>query len=214
MSSNSRRALLGIIDGGIYTVAVQKPHSISRRSIFTTAPLIPLAALGAAPEQAFAPAQLRLIEAFVDRLIPSDENGPGARESGAAIYIDRSFAGPLAEEKPALLKALAAVDAFARSTQHAALAELPPDKQDAVLTAIENNDVPGFTPDSRTFFYRMRQLAFEGMFGDPFYGGNRNFAGWDLIRYPGPRMAVSAEEQKLRVPVKKLRTSARATHGH
>ncbi len=219
MSSNFRRVRLGISDGGIYTVAVQKPLSISRRSIFTTAPLIPLAALSAAPDSGFSPAQLRLVEAFVDRLIPSDENGPGARESGVAIYIDRSFAGPLADEKPALLKGLASVDAFARSTQNGPLAELLPDKQDAVLTAIENNDAPGFTPDSRTFFYRMRQLAFEGMFGDPFYGGNRGFAGWDLIRYPGPRMAVSSEEQKLREPIKKLRTSARpasngVNHGH
>lgn len=196
-------------------MAVQKPYSVSRRSILSTVPLVPLAALSAAPpatESAFSPPQLRLIEAFVDRLIPTDENGPGARECGVATYINRSFAGPLAEEKPALVKGLAAVDAFARTVHNAALAELPPEKQDAILTAIENNDAPGFTPDSRTFFYRIRQLTFEGMFGDPFYGGNRGFAGWDLIRYPGPRMAVSAEEQRLREPIKMLRTSG-ANHG-
>lgn len=198
-------------------MAVQKPHSVSRRSILSTVPLVPLAALSAAPpatESAFPPPQLRLIEAFVDRLIPADANGPGARECGVATYINRSFAGPLTEEKPALVKGLAAVDSIARTTHNAAFAELSPDKQDAILTAIENNDAPGFTPDSRTFFYRMRQLALEGMFGDPFYGGNRGFAGWDLIRYPGPRMAVSAEDQRLREPIKMLRTSARpSTNG-
>jgi hypothetical protein len=73
---------------------------------------------------------------------------------------------------------------------------------------MENNQAAGFTPDSRTFFFRVRQLTLEGMFGDPFYGGNRGFAGWDLIRYPGPRMAVSADDQKLRQPIKPLRTSA------
>ena len=66
----------------------------------------------------------------------------------------------------------------------------------------------GFTPDSRTFFHRVRQLTLEGMFGDPSYGGNRGFAGWDLIRYPGPRMAVAPDEQKLREPIKPLRASA------
>jgi hypothetical protein len=35
------------------------------------------------------------------------------------------------------------------------------------------------------------------MFGDPYYGGNGAFAGWDLIRYPGPRPAVDAEMQRM-----------------
>ncbi|MEP6537692.1 MAG: gluconate 2-dehydrogenase subunit 3 family protein [Bryobacteraceae bacterium] len=192
---------------------MQKSHGLSRRDILTTAPLVPLASIGRAAQPSFSTAQLRLIEAFVDRLIPTDENGPGARECGVAVYFDRSFATALAEEKPAFVKSLAAVDAFSRATQDAPLADLTPARQDAVLTALEDNSASGFTPDSRTFFYRMRQLTFEGMFGDPAYGGNRNYAGWDLLRYPGPRMAVSAEDQRLREPIKKLRTSG-AAHGH
>jgi hypothetical protein len=35
------------------------------------------------------------------------------------------------------------------------------------------------------------------MFGDPYYGGNKNFAGWELIRYPGPQPAVDAEMQRI-----------------
>ena len=27
----------------------------------------------------------------------------------------------------------------------------------------------------------------QGTFGDPYYGGNANFVGWDLIGYPGVR---------------------------
>jgi len=46
------------------------------------------------------------------------------------------------------------------------------------------------------FFDHIRRLTLEGMFGDPYYGGNRGFAGWDLIRYPGVRLAVSPQEQK------------------
>jgi hypothetical protein len=45
------------------------------------------------------------------------------------------------------------------------------------------------------------------MFGDPFYGGNRGYAGWDLIRYRGPRLAVSPEEQKIAVEIKPVRAS-------
>jgi hypothetical protein len=48
----------------------------------------------------------------------------------------------------------------------------------------------------------------EGMFGDPHYGGNKNFAGWDLIKYPGPRPAVSPEMQKMGEPIAPYRRSA------
>jgi hypothetical protein len=36
----------------------------------------------------------------------------------------------------------------------------------------------------------------QGTFGDPYYGGNANFVGWDLIAYPGIRMMVSAADQQ------------------
>jgi hypothetical protein len=48
----------------------------------------------------------------------------------------------------------------------------------------------------------------QGTFGDPFYGGNRNFAGWDLIGYPGVRLAVTAEEQNLGATPAPTRMSA------
>ncbi len=41
----------------------------------------------------------------------------------------------------------------------------------------------------------MKGHTWQGMFGDPRYGGNRDFAGWDLIRYPGARVSVSREDQ-------------------
>ena len=46
------------------------------------------------------------------------------------------------------------------------------------------------------------------MFSDPYYGGNANFIGWDLIGYPGIRMVVSVEEQSMSKPPKVLRKSA------
>ena len=56
------------------------------------------------------------------------------------------------------------------------------------------------------------------MFGDPYYGGNKNFAGWDLIRYPGPRLATSPDDQKMGVEIKPyhIRRTAHAgeNHGH
>ena len=33
----------------------------------------------------------------------------------------------------------------------------------------------------------VRTHTLQGTFGDPYYGGNANFVGWDLIGYPGVR---------------------------
>src|SRR5579871_2278857 len=41
-------------------------------------------------------AEADILEAFCARLIPTDANGPGAREARAAHYIDRALGGALA----------------------------------------------------------------------------------------------------------------------
>ena len=175
---------------------------ISRRTVIAGATLIPISAIQAAPQRAPSPTaatvfstdQRRILEAFIDRLVPKDEIGPGAVECGVGEYIDRSLADYLASEKTQFLDGLAALDAYARSSQGSPFAELSPDKRDAMLTAIDNNQVPNL----RGFFNRVRRLTLEGMFSDPYYGGNKNFAGWDLIRYPGIRLAVGPEDQKMK----------------
>jgi len=192
--------------------------NISRRSVIASAALVPVAAITSAAQQAsesaLSASQLRTLEAFVDRLIPKDDLGPGATECGVAVYINRSLGDYLAPEKTAFIAGIDATDAFARRTEDRAFVDLSPEKQDALLTAMDNGTAAGF-PDARAFFGRVRRLALEGMFGDPSYGGNRNFAGWDLIRYPGPRLAVSPEDQKMGVAIKPLRSSAYGNgHGH
>jgi len=172
---------------------------VSRRELIQSAAFVPLAALTLSAQQsALTPAQMKTLVAFIDRLIPSDDLGPGAVEAGAQIYIDRVLAGPNASEKDTFIQGLEAMDAFARKTHGAALADLSADKRDQVLAAMVDNP----------FFIRARRLTLEGMFGDPYYGGNHNFAGWDLIRYPGPRPAVAAEDQALNVEIKPYRVSA------
>ncbi|HEY2845366.1 MAG TPA: gluconate 2-dehydrogenase subunit 3 family protein, partial [Bryobacteraceae bacterium] len=172
---------------------------------------VPLAALTASAQQsplqasALTPAQMKTLVAFIDRLIPRDDLGPGAVEAGAQIYIDRVLAGPNAAEKDAFIQGLKELDEYARKTGGAAFADLSTEKRDQVLAETVS------TP----FFLRARRLTLEGMFGDPYYGGNHNFAGWDLIRYPGPRPAVAAEDQALNVEIKPYRVSAwGAKYGH
>lgn len=188
----------------------KQPLEITRRTVIASATLVPVAALTAVaqtPETALTAAQKQILEAFVDRLCPKDELGPGAVECGAANYIDRQLAGYLAAEKESIVTGLAAMDAYARSAEGASFVELPSDKRDVVLTALENGSAAS-VPNARGFFNRVRRLTLEGMFGDPHYGGNTNFAGWDLIKYPGPRLAVAPEEQKMGAPAKPYHRSA------
>ena len=74
---------------------------------------------------------------------------------------------------------------------------LSPGDQDAVLTEMERNSAPGFSPNSADFFDLLRNHTIQGMFCDPYYGGNANFAGWDLLGYPGVRTVVSADQQRM-----------------
>jgi gluconate 2-dehydrogenase gamma chain len=199
------------------------PGEISRRSVIASAAIVPVAALTAAAQapaptpSALSDAQLRLLAAFVDRIIPKDELGPSASECDVPTYINRALGDYLAGEKPAFIEGLEATDAFARRSQGRTFIELTPDKQDAVLTAMESGVAEGFS-NARVFFNRARRLALEGMFGDPHYGGNKNFAGWDLIKYPGPRLATTAADQKMGVEIKPYHHSAYGgsgeDHGH
>ena len=153
-------------------------------------------------------AESDILEAIVARLIPTDENGPGAAEARAAHYIDRALAGPLSSSRRAYAAGLAAVDAYAQSAKGAPFAKLAAPDQDAVLSAMEQNVAKGFAPNSSAFFNLVRTHTIQGMFSDPYYGGNANFVGWDLIGYPGLRMAVTEDDQRLSVKPKPNRRSA------
>src|SRR5207237_2899803 len=124
------------------------------------------------------------LEAIVERLIPTDASGPGAKEARAAHYIDRALGGALAGSREAYRAGLAALDRYSRSSRGAAFVELSPTDQDSVLIDIETGAPTagsGFTGSSAAFFSMVRSHTIQGTFCDPYYGGNANFVGWDLI---------------------------------
>ncbi len=149
-----------------------------------------------------------MLEAIVARIVPADANGPGAAEARAAHYIDRALTGPLASSKAAYVSGLAATDTYAQASKGASFIKLNARDQDAVLTDMEKNTATGFRPNAAAFFNMVRNHTMQGMFSDPYYGGNANFIGWDLIGYPGIRMVVSVDDQSMSKPPKVLRKSA------
>jgi gluconate 2-dehydrogenase gamma chain len=140
-------------------------------------------------------AESDLLEAIVARLIPTDAGGPGATEARAAHYIDRALGGALASSRQAYTSGLAALDRYSRSSRGKAFTELSATDQDSVLIDVETGAATGFTGSSAAFFALVLNHTHQGTFGDPYYGGNANFVGWDLIGYPGIRTMVTAADQ-------------------
>ena len=200
----SRRDLLrGVgIAGAAAAAAAAGPVSL----LSTPEPAAPAAgagqsALPVAPREAFenlSATESDLLEAMVDRLIPSDAVGPGAREARAAHYIDRALGGALTASRQAYVSGLAALDRYARESRGKGFLELSDSDKDSVLMDVESGSVtPGIFPGSSAqFFGLVLNHTRQGTFGDPYYGGNANFVGWDLLGYPGVRTMVTAADQK------------------
>jgi gluconate 2-dehydrogenase gamma chain len=137
---------------------------------------------------------------MVDRLIPSDKLGPGALDAGVLQYIDRALSEAESDSAEVYRSGLAALDTYSRYTRGGPFIDLSTIDQDSVLIDVQLGVATGagvgFVGSSGSFFNMVKSHTWQGMFGDPKYGGNVNFAGWDLIDYPGVRLGVSAEDQR------------------
>jgi gluconate 2-dehydrogenase gamma chain len=195
---------------------------ISRRTVLKAAGLVGVAVLpqsraAAAPKPAdtqpvawlfLNSEEAAFVEAAVSRLIPDDDQWPGALKAGVPSYIDKQLAGAWgAGERlyrsgpwrpgtpsqgyqlpftPAELfrTALAAVN---KELAHAGtpFARMSSEQQDAYLAHLEKGgrDLGGVPSD--VFFAHLWECTQEGFFSDPVYGGNRDMVAWRMIGFPG-----------------------------
>jgi gluconate 2-dehydrogenase gamma chain len=155
------------------------------------------------PLRFFTNAEARVVQAACERIFPNDESGPGAKEAGVVIYIDRQLAGPYGRDKyryakPPFVESVPEHGYQGKETPREIyrdgirnlnlgnLADLPAAEQDQKLRAVQGT----------TFFRLLRQHTIEGMFSDPMHGGNAGLIGWQLIGYPGPLMSYRDEIDK------------------
>jgi gluconate 2-dehydrogenase gamma chain len=196
----------------------------SRRSLLKGLGTLPVAAAVGVPAAQAAPpappyqptffnaAEWAFVVAVCDRLIPHDEHGPGAVESGVPEFLDRHMQtpyaagdiwymqGPFLEAAPQfgyqgrlplrdlLRVGMQAVDRYCAQTANGkSFAQLDGATQDKLLAALEKGDVKLDDIAARTFFASLLNEVRFGYFADPKYGGNKDMGSWKMIGYPGPR---------------------------
>jgi gluconate 2-dehydrogenase gamma chain len=206
------------------TSGSQKPQSVSRRELLTgtvatiACAFVPTSSIrlarASSPNEVLTSAERQSLEAMVSRIIPAGPDGPGALEAGCARYIELALGDAYQSLRKTYSSGLATLDAYARSSGGKPFAALSMTEQDKILSDFEQNIGVGGYGDSAAFFELVHRHTLEGMFGDPSYGGNANFAGWELIGYPGPRMFVSSEMQKMDAKIPRSRVTAKQlAHG-
>jgi gluconate 2-dehydrogenase gamma chain len=199
--------------------------SVSSRRAFLlrTAALIPIVALGGRFAQAanqddapyvptfFTPDEMAFVTAFVDRLIPSDAEGPGAVELGVPGFIDRQMNtpygfgalwymhGPFEPAAPTLgyqlglpprdlyRKGIPAADQAITQAFGKRFVDLDAATQDQAVTRMQTGGLKTVPVPAATLFGQILTNTKEGYFSDPIHGGNRGMGSWKMIGFPGAR---------------------------
>jgi gluconate 2-dehydrogenase gamma chain len=153
--------------------------------------------------------EARTADAALARLIPADDNGPGAREAGVVVFLDRQLAGAWGHGDHFYRKGpflpgtaqqgyqlaftpaetfrfgFARLDESARKLHGAAFADLTDAQQDELLAQAEHGKLDFGALPSNTFFASLVDATMEGFLSDPIHGGNRDKIGWKLVGFPG-----------------------------
>jgi gluconate 2-dehydrogenase gamma chain len=197
--------------------AIAKPHE-RRKTAAADAAEAPahMRASGEGHGAFFNDADAATVVAFTERLMPGAPGMPGARDADVLNYIDLALAGAYADQQDFYRRGLAQLEAFCQQAHQASFARLDAARQDAVITALEEGKAAGFTwPTAQAFFNTLRTHTMEGMFADPVYGGNKDFAGWRLVGFPGAQpLFTTADMQSkdafTRLPISGLQAQAKA----
>jgi len=147
--------------------------------------------------------------AAADAFIPADELSPSGSQCGVVAFIDRQLAGaygngarlyrdgPFPKGTPELgyqlplnpreffRAGIAAANEWSRKTYGKDFDRLPEAAREAALKSMEAGKAEFAGSSSRAFFNALLQIAMEGFFADPIYGGNRDMASWKMVGYPG-----------------------------
>jgi gluconate 2-dehydrogenase gamma chain len=154
-------------------------------------------------------AEAAFLTAAADTIIPADDLSPSASQCGVIDFIDCELAGPygegarlyrdgpIAKGKPEhgyqlglaprefFRIGIAAADQWVQAAFGKPFAQLAEPERETALAAMEKGEAQFVAFDAREFFEALIAIVMEGFFADPYYGGNRDLAGWKMLGYPG-----------------------------
>jgi gluconate 2-dehydrogenase gamma chain len=161
----------------------------------------------------------RTIAAFTERLMPGAPGKPGATDADVLNYIDLALAGPYADEQYFYRCGVAQLDAHCTQSYGKPFRNLTSAQQDETIAALEQGKAPAFVwPTAQAFFNTVHKHTMEGLFADPIYGGNKDFAGWRLVGFPGAQPEFTPEDMQsreafTREPIIGLQVRAKSVKG-
>jgi gluconate 2-dehydrogenase gamma chain len=129
-------------------------------------------------------AQARTLTAICDQIVPADDY-PSASQAGVLVYIDRQLARHYRRHRDTYREGLEQANAISRKRFGNDLAALASTQQ-AELVADLSRQNPGF-------FNLVRNHTFEGYYGAPRHGGNRDAVSWRMLGLAEPPVRGRAQ---------------------
>lgn len=147
--------------------------------------------------------EARFLAAACDVLIPADDF-PSASQAGVVDFIDMQLVGPYGQGATLYLKGPFSEGTLEQGYQvgmtpaqmfRKGIAGIEADGRlvnsddktriDMMQRLSEDGGTVAEGIPSLTFFEELWALTKQGFFADPIYGGNKNYAGWEMVGFPG-----------------------------
>ena len=128
--------------------------------------------------------QWRTLRAALERIIPPDDEYPGAWECGVGDYLAHQFERDLSARLDDYREGLTALEAESTARFRQGFTTLTVQEQDTLLSHMEDDDVVTIwnVLPSR-FFSLLVNATAEGFYSEPEQGGNRNAVSWEMVGF-------------------------------
>ena len=129
-----------------------------------------------------------LLDALVEQIVPTDI-WPGAREAGCTNFIDKQLVGPYTRFQETYRKGLAAIIETCKNEFQKPFEALSFDEQTKFLERMEAGKMKGEVWAKgldRQFFSLIRNHTFQGFYGSPRHGGNKNNISYKMLQLDYP----------------------------
>lgn len=163
--------------------------------------------------------EARFLAAACDTLIPQDDF-PSASQAGVVDFIDLQLSGPYGKGEGLYLQGPFAEgtaeqgyqlpltparmmrEAMAEADRiEGALFQKDTAAREDFIMRLSSGDIKfAGTVPAAMFFDTLLMLTKQGYFADPMYGGNADYAGWEMVGFPGAHAYYLSFVDKHNVP--------------